>query len=225
MAVGVTVSALLWKRIEGRRPALLAAYLGGLLGALVGAKLGYILAELPWLLHAPDAVRRMLYGKTILGGFLGGYGGVELGKAIIGYKSATGDVFARIVPAGLVAGRLGCALNGCCLGVQVDEARWWAMHDAEGVARVPSTALEAIFHFSSAAAAWILHRRGILRGQLFHLYLIAYGVFRFVTELARETPRYSFGLSPYQVLAALLVAFAAWRWHARARENAAQPSS
>src|SRR4051812_21287888 len=30
MAAGVAVSAMLWKRIEGHRPALLSAYLGGL---------------------------------------------------------------------------------------------------------------------------------------------------------------------------------------------------
>jgi phosphatidylglycerol:prolipoprotein diacylglycerol transferase len=56
-----------------------------------------------------------------------------------------------------------------------------------------------------------------LRGQLFHLYLIVYGVFRLMTEFIRETPRYSFGLSPYQLLALLLSAFAAWRFFKRAR--------
>lgn len=219
MAAGVTASALLWKRIEGRRPSLLFAYFGGLLGALVGAKLGFILAELPWLLEAPDATHRIFYGKTILGGLLGGYGGVEIGKAIIGHKGATGDAFARIVPVGLVAGRLGCALSGCCLGAPV-EPHWWSMRDAAGTSRVPSTAMEALFHLTCGALAWAFFRRGALRGQLFHAYLIAYGVFRFVTELARDTPRYSFGLSPYQLLSALLVVFALWRWRARSRELA-----
>lgn len=217
MGAGVAVSAMLWKRIEGSRPALAAAYLGGLLGALVGAKAGYLLAELPWLLGAPDALQRALYGKTILGGLLGGYGGVELGKLVIGHNGATGDAFARIVPAGLVAGRLGCLLNGCCLGMET-EPHWWSTRDAAGVSRFPATALEALFHFTSAALAWALHKKGALRGQLFHVYLMAYGVFRFATELARDTPRYSFGLSPYQALAALLFAFALWRFRSRARE-------
>jgi phosphatidylglycerol:prolipoprotein diacylglycerol transferase len=90
------------------------------------------------------------------------------------------------------------------------------MHDAEGVPRVPSTVIEALFHLACTATAWRLERRGVLRGQLFHAYLIAYGLFRFVTEFWRDTPRFGFGLSPYQLLAVALAAFAAWRFRVRA---------
>ena len=215
MVAGIGASAVMWRRIQGDRPALLAAYFGGLVGALVGAKVGFVVAELPWLLQRPDAWHEVLYGKTILGGLFGGYAGVELGKKIVGHREATGDVFARIIPVGLVAGRLGCALHGCCLGTQVRE-HWWAMHDAEGVPRVPSTVIEALFHLACTATAWRLERRGVLRGQLFHAYLVAYGLFRFVTEFWRDTPRFGFGLSPYQLLAVALAAFAAWRFRVRA---------
>jgi hypothetical protein len=48
-------------------------------------------------------------------------------------------------------------------------------------------------------------RRQILFGRLFSLYLILYGVFRFLTEFIRDTPKLFGGFSGYQVLAALMI--------------------
>ena len=54
--------------------------------------------------------------------------------------------------------------------------------------------------------AWVLRRRrrGIpdgLRGQLFHVYLISYGLFRALHELLRDTPRLVLDVSGYQLFA------------------------
>jgi phosphatidylglycerol:prolipoprotein diacylglycerol transferase len=51
----------------------------------------------------------------------------------------------------------------------------------------------------------VLRRRRILSGQHFHLYLIAYGLFRFWHEYMRATPRLHGGITGYQI-AALSVA-------------------
>jgi phosphatidylglycerol:prolipoprotein diacylglycerol transferase len=48
--------------------------------------------------------------------------------------------------------------------------------------------------------------RKILPGQHFHIYLIAYGVFRFFHEFLRETPKVAGPLSGYQMVAAGVVA-------------------
>ena len=55
------------------------------------------------------------------------------------------------------------------------------------------------------------------RGQLFHLYLIAYGIFRFGHEIVRDTPRLIAGLSGYQMLSVAIVALGAIRFAQRAR--------
>ncbi|MCX6865843.1 MAG: prolipoprotein diacylglyceryl transferase [Verrucomicrobia bacterium] len=47
----------------------------------------------------------------------------------------------------------------------------------------------------------ILRWRTILPGQHFHIYLIAYGVFRFFHEFFRDTPRLIGPFSGYQFLA------------------------
>jgi len=45
----------------------------------------------------------------------------------------------------------------------------------------------------------------VLPNQLFHFYLIAYGLFRFVHEFWRDTPAIAGRFSGYQVAALLLV--------------------
>ena len=59
-----------------------------------------------------------------------------------------------------------------------------------------------------------------LRGQHFHLYLIAYGAFRFVHEFLRATPRLGADFSGYQIAALACVALGAWRFVVRARSVA-----
>ena len=55
-------------------------------------------------------------------------------------------------------------------------------------------------------------RRGILRGQLIKLYLIAYLIYRFLTEFIRPEPVLAVGLTGYQwaCLALIPVFVALW---------------
>ena len=61
-----------------------------------------------------------------------------------------------------------------------------------------------------------------LRGQLFHLYLIGYGLFRIGHEFLRGTPRLFGPFSGYQFAALVLIALGAWRFAVRARGGAVQ---
>lgn len=213
MLAGIALSIFLWSRVARRDERLLFIYVAALVGGFVGAKIVYLLAEgwLDW--PQPDRWRRLATGKTILGALLGGYGAVELAKKLLGYRSATGDWFALIAPGGIILGRLGCLLHGCCPG-QVCERHWYTVNDAEGVARWPAVPVEIIFNLIALGAFFMLRRRQILSGQHFHLYLIGYGLFRFGHEFVRATPRVFGPFSGY-ALAALLVA--GWGMFAFAR--------
>ena len=213
--VGLLVSAKLWTRRAGNDPLLALLYIAGLVGAIVGAHLGYILAEGYTHLGQPNALLKMFSGRTILGGLLGGYLGVELGKRLINYRNATGDVFAVIVPVALALGRIGCYLQGCCLGRACDSHAWYAVTDAAGTFRWPAPLAEAAFNLIAATILWQLSRRRVATGQLFHLYLIAYGLMRFFHEFARDTPRIIGWLSVYQPLSLGLVVFGIWRFYQR----------
>ncbi|MCP5541309.1 MAG: prolipoprotein diacylglyceryl transferase [Akkermansiaceae bacterium] len=211
---------ILWLRAVRSERGLWAIYLGGVLGGLSGAKLGYVLAE-GWL-HAgrPDFWMQLATGKTIAGALLGGYAGIEIAKHAIGWKKATGDWFALVVPVGVALGRVGCLVHGCCLGVAGDGESWWTRADAAGIPRWPASTVELVFNLLAAAVLFALHRLERLPGQLFHVYLVAYGAFRFFHEFLRDTPKVFLGLSGYQWIAAAMVIFGVVRFRRRQRRPA-----
>lgn len=219
MLAGIALSIVLWSRVARRDERLLFIYVAALVGAFLGAKIVYLLAEgwLDW--NEPDRWRRLATGKTILGALLGGYAAVELAKKLLGYRSATGDWFALSAPGGIILGRIGCLLHGCCPG-QVCERHWYTVNDVEGVARWPAVALEIIFNLIAIGALFILRRRQILSGQHFHLYLIAYGLFRFVHEFMRATPRVLGPFSGYALAALLVAGWGMFAFARRARTTA-----
>lgn len=218
LLAAIVVSGVLMWRLRRRDADLLTVYLITLGGAFMGAKVVYLLAE-GWMFAGhPDRWRIWLTGKTILGALLFGYPAAELGKKFLGYRQKTGDFFALAVIPGIILGRIGCLAQGCCAG-HVCTPAWWTVRDAAGIDRWPAVPLEIGFNLLALTGLWILHRRGNQRGQLFHLYLMAYGAFRFAHEFVRDTPRVIGPLSGYHLAAAALVMLGAWGWRRRARSS------
>src|SRR5205823_3946798 len=89
---------------------------------------------------------------------------------------------------------------GCCHGIQCPPA-WFTVEDARGIARWPSVPIEILFNFVYLGSVMILRRRRLLTGQHFHLYLIAYGAFRFIHEFLRAEPRVFGPLTGYHFAA------------------------
>ena len=204
LLTAIAVSLVFWSRLARRDSRLMLIYGAALVSAFFGAKVVYLLAE-GWLFwDAPDRWLIWATGKSVLGALLGGYAGVEIAKRAIGYTAPTGDWFAIVAPLGIALGRVGCLLHGCCTGV-VCEPAWWTLRDATGVHRWPAVPVELGFNVAAIALFAVLRRAGKMRGQLFHIYLIAYGLFRFAHEFLRATPRLSHGITGYQI-AALAVA-------------------
>jgi phosphatidylglycerol:prolipoprotein diacylglycerol transferase len=222
LLVAIAASLFTWTRLARRDHRLVLIYVAALLSAFIGAKLVYLLAEgwLDWPL--PDRWLRLATGKSVLGALLGGYAGVELAKHTLGHRTATGDLFALVAPLGIGIGRVGCLLHGCCLGERCAPA-WWTLRDARGVARWPAVPLELAFNIAAIVIFLLLRRRGLkggrdgLRGQHFHLYLIAYGAFRFAHEWMRATPKIAGVISGYQLAALACVALGVWGFRRRAR--------
>ena len=200
MLAGIVVSICFWARLARRDDRLLLIYVAALIGAFLGAKVVYILAE-GWMhFGAPDMWLQLATGKSILGALLGGYAGVEIAKRFVRYSSATGDWFAVIAPVGIVLGRIGCWLHGCCLG-EACPAAWYTLKDADGMTRWPAVPVEILFNLMAILGFFLLRRQHRLAGQHFHLYLMAYGAFRFFHEFLRATPRVAGPISGYQFAA------------------------
>ncbi len=232
MVAGLVVGALVWGRRVGDRPEMVVVLASGLVGAFLGAKAGYVLAE-AWTVWGDAGFwRSMLVGKTVVGALLGGYGGVELGKRWVGVREHTGDAFAIAVPAGLALGRIGCLMHGCCRGVACDHDTWWAVADHAaldaGLAYAyyyPAAVVELVFNLGCAAVLLLLRRAGAFPGNLFHLYLIGYGLFRLAHEPLRATPKLVPGVSVYSLLALGLVGLGVLRWRQRRVTRDQKPAS
>ncbi len=87
------------------------------------------------------------------------------------------------------------------------------------VARHPTQLYEFLFHISLAGVLLVLQHRGLFRGQLIKLYIIAYLGYRFATEYLRPEPEIAFGLTTYQVAILFLLPIFAWLWNRDRPDN------
>jgi prolipoprotein diacylglyceryltransferase len=189
--------AVLVRRSEQRRlgfdrdPRMRAVSLGALVGAMIGAKVGMLLFT-PEAMH--DLVAAMLRfdfsGKTVIGGLVGGYAGVELAKKAVGVTRRTGDTFAVAVPLAQAVGRVGCFLHGCCWGSSC--ALPWAVPMHDGL-RHPVQLYEAALDLALAAWLFAIRRRDLPEGDLFRRYVVGYAAIRFTMEFFRGDPSWMLG--------------------------------
>ena len=205
--LGIGIGVAFWIKQGRDDPRIPLIFFGGLVGAFAGAKLAYLFAE-GWL-HFDDPNRWLLWlsGKSIMGALPGGWAGVELAKKALGYTEVTGDKFALLIPIPLAMGRLGCLHAGCCQGLPFDGFNW------------PAVPVELAFQLAALGGLLLLRRLCLLSGQHFHLYLIAYGSFRFGHEFLRATPKAMLELSGYQWVALATVLAAAQAFVVRRREQ------
>ncbi len=200
-----------WKRAA---PAA-AAFIGGVLGGKVPFAAAH---QEGWFSYAAW----FSDGKTIVAGLIGAYLAVELSKLLLGIHVKTGDTFALPLALAMAVGRWGCFFNGCCYGVETT-LPWgvWFRVPEEGGSRWlkchPTQIYESLFHFTMAVVLWQLMRRGLLPGQRLKLYLISYGVYRFLTEYIRPEPAWWLGLTFYQWAAAALALGMVLQWLADRR--------
>src|SRR4051812_15021134 len=85
---------------------------GAIFGALAGSKLlAFVESFDQYRQHLSDP-RAWVGGKTIVGGLLGGWAGVEFAKKHLGITQSTGDAFVFPLILGICIGRVGCFLTG-----------------------------------------------------------------------------------------------------------------
>jgi phosphatidylglycerol---prolipoprotein diacylglyceryl transferase len=191
-----------------------------LLGAIVGAKIVVMTGDRFWPVVPIGGWREVLEcGRSIVGGLIFGFLTAEAAKPLLDYKLPPNDRFAAILPFSIGIGRIGCFLAGCCRGVAHEGML--SVTYADGIPRYPAQLFEAAFHFATGIAFLILVRRGVLKARIFAVYLIAYGIFRFLTEFIRETPRAAGDFSVYQFWCVLMIALGIASYAARTERREA----
>jgi phosphatidylglycerol:prolipoprotein diacylglycerol transferase len=188
----------------------LAAFVGGTLGA----KAAFALTdERAWRSLNDWLMVWSSDGKTITVGLASAYIAVEIAKLILGIHVKTGDGFALPLALAMAVGRLGCFFNGCCFGTETDLP--WGVafpYDDYAIRRHPTQLYESLFHLSMAGVLYVLIRRDLLRYQRLKFYLIAYCIYRFLTEFIRPEPAWWLGLTFYQWVSLGLACGLAVQW-------------
>ncbi len=146
-------------------------------------------------------------GRSLLAGVLVAWCVAEILKGHLGIKGSTGDGYAIGLPLAAGIGRAGCLFGHCCLGIPSDSS-WALEHDGQGYA--PIALAEIVFHAAFFAISLGLTSCGYLPGQRLRIYVVGYGVFRFVSEWWRPHPRTIGCLSLYQWVAILLAIEVLW---------------
>ncbi len=181
-------------------------YLQGItfIGAIFGAKLAVLMGDALWPIKPFDHWFELIFtGKSIVGALLFGFLFAEAAKPLMGYKRLPNDRFAIVLPFSIAIGRVGCWFSGCCLGLK--DTTVLSVKHIDGVSRYPTAPIEIIFHLVTGLLLVSLFRKKIFQGQLFAIFIIMYGTFRFFTEFVRVTEKVFWGYSAYQIFAILLV--------------------
>ncbi len=220
IALGVVVGVAFLFTESRRRgkltPQLVAVAIGALAAAAVTSRIG---SGIRYLATDPDPTTQGLLveaGRSLLGGLVGAYVGVELTKRLVGISESTGDLFAPGAALGLAIGRIGCFLTEQ-LGTP-SSAPWAMTMNQTGVDRgllcldcgqCPSCTADTSFHPSFLyeilfhLAAFVVLRRKRddpqWKDKLLSRYLVAYAAFRFLVEFVRGNVEFLLGLSGSQI--------------------------
>lgn len=196
------------------------------LGVVVGGRLGYALFYKPgqYLANPIELLYVWQGGMSFHGGLIG----VIVVLFLFARKKGKpfleiGDFLAPLIPLGLAAGRLGNFINGELWGRA--SSMPWAMvfpQAGDNVARHPSQlyelGLEGLLLF---VLVWWFASKPRPLGQVSAVFLIGYGVLRFLVEFTREPDAFmgllAGGLSMGQLLSLPMIAAGAviFLWSAR----------
>ena len=185
---------------------------GAIGGALVGSKLLAWAESWPTYLAAwrRGGVAAILGGKTIVGGLLGGWAGVEVAKRPLGIRFSTGDAFVFPLALGMAIGRVGCFLTGLTDGTCGRHTSVpWAVDFGDGP-RHPAQLYDIAFLALLATALRLRMRWPHESGRLFRLFVLSYCLYRFSVEFVKPTgPTYA-GVSGIQLACLGGAGVAAW---------------
>jgi phosphatidylglycerol---prolipoprotein diacylglyceryl transferase len=171
--------------------------------AMAGAALGCRL--LGWL-EAPRLDAAMT-GKTIVGGLAGGLIAVELVKKRFGVTSATGDLFAIPLAAGIAIGRIGCFLTGLADQTYGNATSLpWGMDFGDGVARHPTQLYEIGFLTVLVLGLLAFWRQPHAQGDVFKVFMISYMGWRFLIDFVKPANRV-LGISAIQIVCLLILIY------------------
>jgi phosphatidylglycerol:prolipoprotein diacylglycerol transferase len=211
LALAVGIRQADKKGLDARLGSDLGFYL--ILGAIVGSRLLYVLLKPEYFLSHPLQIIQFWKGGLV---FIGGaIAAIAVGAWYLRRKDQPfwpwTDAFAPGIALGQGVGRIGCFMAGCCYGKETQVP--WAVTFTNPLSLAPlhiPLHPTQIYHSLAGFFTFILllvcGRRLSGSGQLFGLFLAAYGALRFVIEFYRGDFRghlAMFSITQWMALAAL----------------------
>ena len=197
-----------------------------LVGGLLGAKLLFWITEWKEVVADPGFIlRTMTDGFVVYGGIIGGIIAGWLYSRIT--KLNFLKYFDLMIPSVALAqgfGRIGCFLAGCCYGRETDA--FWGVTFPEGsfapagVPLIPTQLLSSAGDFLIMAVLLIYSRHSKKTGNTGALYLLLYGIGRFLIEFLRSDDRGTVGmLSTSQFISIGIVLIAVGMFNKKQRKK------
>jgi phosphatidylglycerol:prolipoprotein diacylglycerol transferase len=196
----------------------------GVLGVVIGGRLGYVLFYKPgyYAAHPFEVFAVWKGGMSFHGGMLGVIGAMALFARTRGrqFFDVT-DLIAPCVPTGLGSGRIGNFINGELPGRLADPSLPWGMvyPNAGPLPRHPSSLyqflLEGVVLF---VVLWFYAKKPRGLGQVSGVFLIGYGVVRFISEFFREPDDFlgllalNLSMGQWLCIPMVLAGLAIWAW-------------
>lgn len=200
------------KRIPYSEDDLVTMALYAIIGGFIGSKLLYWIVEFDRILADPHFLL-----ETLTAGFVF-YGALILGSLSVWFftrrKKQCFFAYADLVmPSFILAqgfGRIGCFCAGCCYGAPTASALGVVYPAGSaapaGIPLLPTQLFESAFCFLFAAVLTVLLRRQKRYGLTTGVYLVGYGVWRFVIEFFRSDDRGAVGaLSTSQFIGIFII--------------------
>ena len=199
----------------------------GVLGVILGGRVGYCLFYKPlyYLSHPLEILAVWQGGMSFHGGLLG------VIAAMVWFARSRQRPFLQVmdfvapcVPTGLAAGRIGNFINGELWGRVADPALPWGMvfRGAGDLPRHPSQIYQIVMEgLLLFVLLWFYAQKERKQGQVAAMFLLGYGVFRFIAEFFREPDAHlgilSLGMSMGQWLCVpmILGGMGLWVWARR----------
>lgn len=161
-------------------------------GALMGSRLLGLAEQWPtlcaaWLSGHLLALLVSPGGKTIVGGLLGAWLGVELIKGITGIHRRTGDLFVLPLCVGMAVGRIGCFVAGLADDTYGKATHLpWAVDFGDGIGRHPTQVYEILFLILVGVV--VTTRANLPEGARFRLFLGSYLAWRLAIDFLKPQP-------------------------------------
>ena len=158
-------------------------------GALLGSRILGLLEQAPRIHVSWTQMLMPDGGKTIVGGLLGGWFGVEIAKKLEGITTRTGDLFAIPLCIGMAVGRVGCLLAGLADDTYGKPTSLpWAVNFGDGITRHPTQAYEILFLCLLAISLRWVGKRHYANGAVFRLFMAAYLSWRLLIDFLKPQP-------------------------------------